>query len=84
MLDAHGVAAVDFLSLDVEGSEASVLRSIDFARTPIRLMAIETVDDLSRRLLRAAGFRDLGVRLALGDTLWVHDRHFAAKFGQLR
>ena len=84
LLDAHGIREVDFLSLDVEGAEASVLRSIDFGRTKIRLMAIETVDAKAKRMLRQNGFRDVGMRAALGDQFWVHDRHFREKFAPSR
>lgn len=41
MLDAHGIARVDVLSLDVEGFELSALQGIDFARHAPRWMLIE-------------------------------------------
>ena len=84
ILDAHGITEIDFLSLDVEGSEASVLRSLDLRRVAVRLMAIETVDNTARRVLREHGFRDAGFRGGLGDQFWVHSRHFGEKFGQVR
>lgn len=82
LLDEHGITEVDFLSLDVEGSETAVLRSIDFRRTKFRLLAIETVDEAARHHLRQNGFRDVGVRAALGDQFWVHNQHFSDKFGR--
>ena len=72
----HAIQTIDFLSLDVEGAEASVLRSIDFGKVRIRLMAIETVDAASKALLRRHGFRDVGMRAALGDQFWVNGRYF--------
>ncbi len=41
LLDRHGIERVDFLSLDVEGAELSVLRSIDWERTVIRVITVE-------------------------------------------
>ena len=84
LLADHGVNEVDFFSLDCEGAERTVLRSLDFARVKVRLLAIETVDPPTRQLLRANGFRDTGFRAALGDSFWVHERHFHEKFGRLR
>ena len=82
LLLAHGVDAVDLLVLDVEGAETTVLRSLDFGRVAVRVLAIETVDNAGRQLLRRNGFRDTGFRAALGDAYWVHERHFHAKFGR--
>jgi FkbM family methyltransferase len=41
LLDRHNFPAVDFLSLDVEGYEAEVLRGIDFNRHTIRYILVE-------------------------------------------
>jgi FkbM family methyltransferase len=43
LLAANGFRHIDFMSLDVEGGEHSVLRSIAWNETVIRLLAIETV-----------------------------------------
>jgi len=42
MLDAINVTRIDMFSLDVEGNELDVLRTVDFARFDIGLLAIET------------------------------------------
>ena len=44
LLDECGVAGVDFLSLDVEGYEAEVLRGLDLDRQAPRFMLIEMHD----------------------------------------
>lgn len=40
-LDAAGVENIDFLSIDVEGAEASVLRGLDFERHSPALVCVE-------------------------------------------
>lgn len=72
----HGFESIDFLSIDVEGAEAAVLRTIDFRRVRVRLIGIETVDDEVRRLLARRGFFELGIRTNLGDRYFAHRRHF--------
>ena len=37
----HGITEIDFLSLDVEGSELDVVRHIDFTRVRIRVIIVE-------------------------------------------
>ena len=41
VLDAHGIGAIDFLSLDVEGYEVEALRGLDFDRHAPRFMLVE-------------------------------------------
>ena len=41
MLDAIGVRKVDFFSLDVEGAELAVLKTIDFSKFEISLIVVE-------------------------------------------
>ena len=45
-LDTMGVARVDFFSLDVEGAEMDVLRTLNFTRTKIRVFLIEVSNRL--------------------------------------
>ena len=62
LLDATGVLDIDLLSLDVEGAELLVLRTIDLTVTNIRVVVIEldghdpAKDESCRTLLRNAGF----------------------------
>jgi FkbM family methyltransferase len=61
LLDEDGVRHLDYLSLDVEGSELAVLRSIDFQRTDITLIGVEVLaaDDIPAMyaFLTAKGYR---------------------------
>ena len=61
-MEMHGIAAVDFLSLDTEGSEMDILRSINFSSVPVKVIAVEnswfTFD--IRRLLIPRGFSLVG------------------------
>lgn len=41
ILDTYSLYEIDFCSIDTEGSELSVLRSIDFTRTKIKVFIIE-------------------------------------------
>ena len=41
VLDQHGIAKVDFFSLDVEGYELEALRGLDFARHAPRFLLVE-------------------------------------------
>lgn len=60
---------VDFLSLDVEGFEASVLTGLDFSRWAPRLMLIESRNDEAQRRVEAV----LGPRYEAVDRLTAHD-----------
>jgi len=48
ILTEHNVTTIDFFSLDVEGSEADVLETIDFSRVKIKVMIVE-IDFLGKR-----------------------------------
>jgi FkbM family methyltransferase len=41
LCDKHNISKVDYLSLDVEGSELKVLKGIDFAKLDIKLIGVE-------------------------------------------
>lgn len=68
------VSDISFLSLDVEGAEEGVLRSIDFEKVLIRVIVIETVNENITRLLKSSGYRNLNVRLPIGDQIFVHKK----------
>jgi FkbM family methyltransferase len=64
ILDQYGVNHIDYFSLDVEGNELSVLRSIDFSKSHITLIGVEVnQQDYDRNfepiaaLLRLNGYR---------------------------
>ena len=45
LLAALGVNHVDYLSLDVQGAEAAILKTIDFHRLRIDMIGVEVFDD---------------------------------------
>ena len=45
-LDTLNVRTVDFFSLDVEGAEMDVLRSLNFTRTKVRVFLVEVSNRL--------------------------------------
>ena len=49
IIDDAGYHEIDLLSLDVEGHEYQVLRSIDFKKTQIKVILVEILDDNSNR-----------------------------------
>tara|TARA_B110000114_G_scaffold185052_1_gene230638 strand:+ start:2205 stop:3260 length:1056 start_codon:yes stop_codon:yes gene_type:complete len=73
----HKFEEIDFLSIDVEGNELAVLRSIDFRSTFIRVIVTEATSKKVSDLLKENGFRDLGVTFRLGDHVFVNqgNRH---------
>lgn len=74
LLDARGIGEVHFLSLDTEGGELAILRSIDFTRRLFHALTVENNDgDPAFSLtLGERGFVPL-VRLAV-DTIYVNRR----------
>ena len=62
LLLAMGNPTVDYLSLDIEGAELPVLRTIPFDKVDVRTMSVEVAhSDRSaiRKLLRERGYRVL-------------------------
>jgi FkbM family methyltransferase len=72
LLDSHGIEAVDFLKIDVEGAEADVIAGGDWRRHRPKVVVVEAIKPLSNEpawddwegMLLAQGYR-----LALFDTL---------------
>ena len=75
LLARHEMWHVDLLSLDVEGAEMVVLRSIDFGNFTFGAMLIEVGPQGARppmlRLLASHGYRLLGM-VDAHDALWVN------------
>jgi FkbM family methyltransferase len=73
MLDRHGAPAIiDYLSVDIEGSEWEVFRDFPFDRYRFRALSIEGPDRDVRDLFIAQGYREVMNRYAEND--W--DLHF--------
>lgn len=70
LLDEHGIKQVDFLSIDVEGAELSILESLDFSRVDITAFAIENNyrDPRIPSIMKRNGYK---VRARLGDEFYV-------------
>ena len=72
LLRAHGLQEIDYLSLDVEGAERAVLRSLDFDEFDITVLTIENSRpgrESYEDVMDPAGYRQVAV---LGfDEIWV-------------
>lgn len=80
VLEENGIKYIDFFSLDVEGGELEVLKSIDWDKVSIYLFGIEldnqnpTKDEAVRDLLREKGF-EYRHRLH-NDEYWENPLYF--------
>jgi FkbM family methyltransferase len=73
---AHGApSTIDFLSIDIEGAELMILRSIDFSRWDIRTIAVEHNRTTARTqildLLNRAGFRRVWADFSKVDDWFI-------------
>ena len=68
VLKEHNVSAIDFLSIDTEGSELSILRSFDLARFKVRALSVENNRNASHipDYMQGLGYRRI-VRLGVDD-----------------
>lgn len=76
LLDRHEIRDIDFLTIDTEGSELDILRSVDFGKTRIRMMTVENPYQRTsiHRFLHSKGFLRL---LRLGsDDVYIHREYF--------
>ena len=62
LFDKHGIKNIDLISIDVEGAEIQVLKSINFDKVNINVLLIENNYGLSdeTKFLESKGFRLLG------------------------
>ncbi|NND82018.1 MAG: FkbM family methyltransferase [Gammaproteobacteria bacterium] len=74
----HNFAEIDFLNLDVEGAELTVLKSIDFSALTIRVIAVENnyADYRIPSLLSKFGF---SLHSIAGDEIYVNSNSFTHK-----
>ena len=84
------VPFIDFFSIDVEGFELQLLRTIDFSEVPIRVIVIETDHNKDvelnsiRELLESKGFKSHGLCCgSFANEVWVNP-NFERKFEVLR
>ena len=81
ILSETNIKYIDFWSLDVEGSELDVLKSMDWT-IPIYIIVIETghhrykeITEQCRKILRQQGFSCDGIQYGL-DEWWINDNYF--------
>ena len=73
------VRTVDFASVDVEGAEEAVLRTINFRSVAVRVLVVERPTVAVRALLRDAGMAAVGeYSSALGDIIFARNDLLAA------
>jgi len=68
--DHHAPRVIDYFSLDVEGCEERVLRTLDFRRYQFRCLTVERPTPRVNELLRAAGY--VFVKNYCYDSFYVH------------
>lgn len=69
----HAPRTIDYLSLDVEGAEESVLIGFPFSEWRFRTLSIERPSDRLRGLLTGHGYGHVCNNGAFyGDELWIH------------
>jgi FkbM family methyltransferase len=63
ILEENNIAHIDYLSIDTEGSEMSILRTIDFNRFDISVIGIEnnTRSNQLEKFLRPLGYKKIAV-----------------------
>jgi FkbM family methyltransferase len=83
VLEAYGLRHIDYLSIDIEGAEFSVLNAIDFNRFSITALSVERNAQAAsvHTLLRTAGF--CRVRQLGRDDIFVRADHVLAEAAHL-
>jgi hypothetical protein len=69
----HAPIEIDYLSLDVEGAEAFVLRNFPLNKYKIKIITAERLRGEARRYLVANGFQFLKRLTKWGESLWAHE-----------
>lgn len=69
LLEKYGLLKVDFLSIDTEGSELEILKTIDFDRFDIKIILVENNynDNNLRKFLNSKNY-NLDYRLSIDDV----------------
>ncbi len=62
LTERFGIKGIDFLSVDTEGGELDILKSIDFEKTPVGVISVENnyFSSSIRRYLEGCGFLYVG------------------------
>lgn len=72
ILEQRGITHVDYLSLDTEGSELEILKTIDFSKVSIDMMSVENNfhEPFIREFLATKGF--IFIEHVVVDDIFVH------------
>ncbi len=83
---APAVAEIDFLSLDVEGTELEVLRGLDMARFKPRVLIVEANDDAAKRATDRylSDFEYINARTDEVNSFYVRTPEDAEKLARIR
>jgi FkbM family methyltransferase len=75
-MDEHGITRVDYLSIDTEGSELDIIKSIDFDRIAIYVISVENNENTHdvRDILESKGFTFV-TKFNGFDDLYVNHAH---------
>lgn len=71
ILDVAGICEIDFVSIDVEGAELDVLQTIDFGKTYVRYVLVETDQSECVSKLLAPWFKPIK-QLSFHDYLYAN------------
>ena len=63
---------IDYLSLDVEGSEYEIMKDFPFSDYQIQIMTVERPSKQLKALLESKGYIHLKQLAWWGETLWAH------------
>jgi len=63
---------IDYLSLDVEGSESLVLKHFDFSRYRIKVLSVERPRQVLHKLLTKHNYWWLGSLSEFGECIYIH------------
>jgi hypothetical protein len=65
-------STIDYMSLDVEGSEYEIMKDFPFDSYTIRLMTVERPSKKLKELLESKGYIELKTLAWWGEYLWCH------------
>jgi len=63
---------IDYLSLDVEGSEYEIMKDFPFETYTIRVLTVERPNEQLKQLLEEKGYIYLATLATWGEYLWCH------------